>query len=302
MISVIVPVYNTKEDELRMAIESILNQSYADLELLLINDGSVNNVEKVILSYKDSRIRYIKNDTNLKLIQTLNYGIELSQGEFIARLDADDYCTNERLEKQIKYLEKNPQVGLLGTSYKFVPSSIPSNIPLKSEDIKYTVRYLPGCILHSSVMFRKSVLIENNIKYDKNCLHAEDFKLWGDLSRVCEIAVLPDVLTFYRESPDGICSQNRKWQNKMLMIIVLDNLIKDFDCNKILMYSLLTKFVKNTPISNSEYNIIKNFLINTSNYINKHLSEEFQERIGVYFLAILNHFKHNYRKKIIWMP
>ena len=120
LVSVLIPVYNTKYRYLREAIESILNQTYGNFELLIINDASCDNAEDVILSYKDERIKYYKNETNLKLIATLNKGIELSKGKYIARLDADDYCTPDRLEKQVKYMEEHPdtEVIFLGVGFE----------------------------------------------------------------------------------------------------------------------------------------------------------------------------------------
>src|SRR5574344_639787 len=110
-ISVVMPVYNTDETFLRESIESILNQSFKDFEFIIINDGSTNNAEDVILSYKDERIRYYKNDINLKLIKTLNRGLLLAEGEYIARMDSDDISLPTRFQTQVEFLGKNPNIG-----------------------------------------------------------------------------------------------------------------------------------------------------------------------------------------------
>ena len=120
-VSVLMSVYNTEEDFLRDAIKSILNQTFTDFEFLIINDGSKNNAEEVILSFNDDRIKYILNEKNLGLIDSLNKGLSLAQGEYIARFDSDDISSNKRLEKQVEFMDKNPNVGLLGTQYESFP-------------------------------------------------------------------------------------------------------------------------------------------------------------------------------------
>ena len=102
IVSVLMSVYNARADELRQAIESILNQTYKNFEFIIINDGSTNDTEDVILSYEDKRIRYVKNEVNLKIIASLNKGLKLCRGKYIARLDADDYSAPTRLEKQVQ--------------------------------------------------------------------------------------------------------------------------------------------------------------------------------------------------------
>src|ERR1017187_7276972 len=113
-ITVLMPVYNAAPF-LREAIDSILNQTFKNFELLIINDGSTDNCEEIILTYKDPRIRYIKNETNIKLISTLNKGIKLSKGKYIVRMDADDISFPDRIEKQVNYMETNPAIALCGT-------------------------------------------------------------------------------------------------------------------------------------------------------------------------------------------
>ena len=99
LISVIMPVYNG-ERFLRQAVDSILSQTFKDFELIIINDGSSDSTEDIILSYKDKRIRYVKNEKNLRLIKTLNKGLELASGQFVSRMDADDVAHPLLFEKQ----------------------------------------------------------------------------------------------------------------------------------------------------------------------------------------------------------
>ena len=103
-LTVLMPLYNPQEEHLREAIMSILNQTFSDFEFLIINDGSTNNAEEVVLSFNDERIRYIKQD-NMGLASTLNKGIELASAKIIARMDQDDITHSDRLENQYKLLE-----------------------------------------------------------------------------------------------------------------------------------------------------------------------------------------------------
>ena len=298
-VSVLMPVYNTKYDFLRQAIESILNQTYEDFELIIINDASTDNAEDVILSYKDNRIKYYKNERNLKLIATLNKGLDLCSGKYIARLDSDDYCSSQRLEKQVEYMDTHPETGVLGTLFEFVPEHVREIVNV--EDIPLCIRYIPGCLLHSSAMMRKSVLTDNKLYYNSDCLHAEDFKMWSDISRVANVAVLPEVLTYYRQTETGICAQNKKFQNKMLMLISFDNIIKDFECDREKMYPILVKFTKSIPLTENEFKMTKELFKSVINSLVPKLSEPYNARIIQYLESIIQHFKIIKEVKTIWM-
>ncbi len=298
-VSVLMPVYNTKYDFLRQAIESILSQTYEDFELIIINDASTDRTEDVILSYKDNRIKYYKNERNLKLIATLNKGLDLCNGKYIARLDSDDYCASERLEKQVQYMETHPEIGVLGTLFEFVPEHVREIVNV--EDIPLCIRYIPGCLLHSSAMMRKSVLTDNKLYYNSDCLHAEDFKMWSDISRVSNAAVLPEVLTYYRQTETGICARNQKFQNKMLMLISFDNIIKDFECDREKMYPILVKFTKSIPLTENEFKMTKELFKSVINSLVPKLSEPYNARIIQYLESIIQHFKIIKEVKTIWM-
>ena len=289
-ISVIMPVYNTKESDLRTAIESILNQTYRDFEFLIINDASTNNAEDVILSYKDERIRYLKNEKNLKIIGTSNRLIEEAKYEYLARLDSDDWCTLDRLEKQVKYLDEHPEVGVLGTYYKIMPDDRWFPIPTEPDDTTLFVRYCGNCISNSAVMMRKSIIDKYHIRYNTSALHAEDLKFWSDMSEHCKFANYPEILSFYRISPDGVSSQNRAYQLKMVLTILMDNIIKDFANDKDYMYSILIKFIKGEPVTDEEFTYTQQFLIGIVNILQKHMSYPINTLVKSYVLSRLAYF------------
>ncbi|WP_440950015.1 glycosyltransferase family 2 protein [Methanosphaerula subterraneus] len=178
-ISVIMPVYNG-ESFLGESIESILNQTYTDFELILIDDGSRDKSLQIMKNYSDPRIIIIQNEKNIGLVGSLNKGIKDAHGEYIARMDQDDVSHPQRFEKQIEYLERNPDVGLCGTWANitnkegeiidfFKPSST-------SDLIKWDLHFFCA-IAHPSVIVRKS-FFERNGQYLNSDIHCEDYALW----------------------------------------------------------------------------------------------------------------------------
>ena len=118
-LSVVMPVYNA-EKYLSEAIESILQQSFEDFEFLIINDGSTDRSKDIVLQYDDPRIIYVENDSNMGLIATLNRGIKLARGLFLARMDADDISVKDRFAKQIAFLKNNPNYRLCGSTVRII--------------------------------------------------------------------------------------------------------------------------------------------------------------------------------------
>ena len=198
-VSVVLPAYNA-ETTISESIQSIIDQTYKSWELIVINDGSIDNTKSKILSFKDSRIKYIENDGNKGLIYTLNRGIDLAMGKYIARMDADDICMPERFEKQVAFMEENPKVIVCGTYMKkFGMEKGICTYKLKDSDIKNS--YLSHtCFGHPSVMINRKLLNQSGKRYDSNFKNAEDAKLWLDLMPFGEFANLPEPLLMYRIS------------------------------------------------------------------------------------------------------
>ena len=114
LLTVLMSVYNGSRF-LREAIESILNQTFYDFEFIIINDGSTDRTAEILATYQDKRIRIVRNSDNIGLTKSLNEGLKLARGKYIARQDADDISLPKRLERQISYLEAQPDIALLGT-------------------------------------------------------------------------------------------------------------------------------------------------------------------------------------------
>ena len=198
-VSVLMPVYKTKEEYLREAIESTLNQTFKDFELILIDDCPTDKKsQKIIESYKDKRIRYYRNDKNLGISDTRNRLISLAKGEFFAVLDHDDVCMPTRFEKQVAFFDEHPEVGVVGSITEQFPKKKICPNPTEHDDIEKML-FFHCAFTHSAVMVRKKVIKDNHLMYEKAFFLSEDYALWTRLVGKTKFANLPDVLLRYRK-------------------------------------------------------------------------------------------------------
>ena len=217
-IAVLLPVYNS-ETHLREAIDSILLQSFGDYNFYIINDGSTDSSEEVILSYSDKRIIYLKNEQNKGLVFTLNKGIEAITEKYIVRMDADDIAFENRLEFQLKYMEDHPACIVCGSQTEtFGEEFYLSNLPISFSDIK-TQLIFNSPIAHPTVIIRTEILKKNDIYYSDRILHMEDYYLWLRLSELGELHNLPYPLLKYRMSGQNITIKNWSTREERLKLI-----------------------------------------------------------------------------------
>lgn len=193
------PIYNTPVKYLREAIESILKQTYTDFEYLIINDSPENKIlDKIINSYKDPRIFYFKNKNNLGLEASTNKLVSRSRGEYIAIFDHDDISLPDRLMKEVTFLDEHPEVGAVSAQFRvFGTEDWVSDNPTTSIDIKNRLQSV-SCVSHTTLMFRKSIVVDNNIIYEKEFFPAASYRLITRLALVTNISNLPDILLEYR--------------------------------------------------------------------------------------------------------
>lgn len=211
-VSIIMSVYNGEEyiDE---AIKSVLNQTYIDFEFIIINDGSSDKSLSIINKYKakDSRIFLISRE-NRGLVASLNEGIDNSKGKYIARMDADDLCRIDRIEKQVSFLDENPDFGFVSSRAKAIDQEgryiRDINTP-KHNIILKSILFFGNPIIHPSVMFNKE-LINKSLYYSDEFLHAEDYELWARLSLDSKIKFycIPEYLLSYRIVQTSISRRN----------------------------------------------------------------------------------------------
>lgn len=209
IVSVLMPCYNS-EQYIREAIDSILSQTFSDFEFIVINDGSTDNSAEIIGSYKDKRIKYINNDVNLGLIKSLNKGISLAKGKYIARMDSDDISYPTRLKEQVIFLDNHPDVIMCGTWINFFNYPPRKDDGHHQTDITYLSLLKGWCINHPTVMMRTDVIKKNNLFYDENYPCAEDYELWSRLIRYGKIVNLQKVLLDYRWHENNISVVKQK--------------------------------------------------------------------------------------------
>ena len=196
VVSIVIGVFN-EEKLIARALKSIINQTYIDWELIVVDDGSTDSSREIIKSYasQDNRIILVENKTNLGLAASLNSGISIARGKYIARMDADDESLPHRLERQTAFLDLNPNVDVLGTAALYVDrqGNTIKEIFLKErhEDILATI--LRACpIIHPSVMMRRE-FIKMMGGYDDSSRRAEDHDLWLRARGITKFHNLPEI-------------------------------------------------------------------------------------------------------------
>lgn len=215
------PVYNG-ENYLRNAIESILGQKFTDLELLIINDGSTDTSVAIIQSFRDSRIRLVHNVTNEGLVASLNRGLTLARGEYIARMDQDDISMPVRLTKQVRFMDNNPHIGVCGSWVRYISKANHNvwKLPERSEEIRCYLFNAVG-VAHPSIILRRQLFIELGLFYNPDFQYIEDYELWGRAIQHMEFANIQEVLLNYRISPGQICATYGSEQLKKVAFLRL---------------------------------------------------------------------------------
>ena len=200
VVSVIMPVYNGAK-YLQEAVESILIQTLPEFELIIIDDNSTDKSRIIleIASQQDARVHLYYNEKNLGLPGTLNRGLELARGEYIARMDQDDISLPGRLEKQVCYLQAHPEVGICGTWAEIINERAGEiwRYPSAHYEI-YAKMLFANTLVHPSVMMRTSVLHRFALRYDENAIHFEDYDLWSRALPLIQFANIPEALLLYR--------------------------------------------------------------------------------------------------------
>lgn len=215
-VTVLMPVYNGAT-YLREAIDSILNQTYSDYNFLIINDGSNDETENIIRSYDDSRITYVENEENIGLTKTLNKGLDLIKSEYIVRMDADDISLPKRIERQVAFMDSNPEIAVSGTWIeKFSDKGYKQKSKKSCDSLQIKTLLLFRCALNG-VIIRNSIIREIGY-YDINHNAAEDYGLWLKMSFSYQLGNIPEVLYKYRMNMSGISQTAEKDVNERDLI------------------------------------------------------------------------------------
>lgn len=285
-VSVLMPCYNAGRF-VDQALASLIAQSYADYEVIVIDDGSTDNSREIIDSYckRDSRIKLLRNEKNMGVSYTRNKTLELGTGEYIALMDADDIAPLNRLQIETDYLDTHSEIDVVSGSYTIIDEKNQDGAfvqlgELSHQAVKFKMIFL-NVIANGSAMFRKDTLFRKKICYQDNYYGLEDYQFWCDMLEVAKIHVLKDNLQYYRVVDTGLSRtsarddlQNRNYvfdrihskyirecglkisdaDLKFLCQCLRESPNKMNDCNRKKFYKVLQSFAENNKdIEAGEY-------------------------------------------------
>lgn len=215
-VSVVMAVYNGQR-YLREAVESVLNQTFTDLEFVIVDDASTDDTPEILRIYaqEDSRIRLVRNDRNLGLTRSLNEGFRTASGEFLARQDADDVSLRDRLALQVQFLSGHTQVGVVGAWVAYIDEQGKQmgiwQTPTSPAHVRWSLLFGPA-LAHPSILMRKS-LVEESSPYRAEIRYAQDYDLWVRLSERTQLANLPALL-YLRRVHEDMVGRKYSWQQE----------------------------------------------------------------------------------------
>ena len=226
LISVVMPVYNAGE-YVQRSVDSILSQTMRDYEFIILDDSSSDSSGSIIGGFSDPRIRYVQNERNIGVARTLNKGLSIARGRYIARMDADDFSQPDRFARQFTYLENHQDIDILGSwVWRF------------DEKKKFLLRFPTGSdtvnaymlfgnpLAHPTVMMRREVLRKAALQYDPDCRAAQDFDLWSRCQECCSMDNIPAPLLGWRHNHSGVTSSRLSQSNAVSMKILAKMLEK----------------------------------------------------------------------------
>jgi len=300
-VTVLMAIYNG-EEYLKECMDNVLSQTYKDFEFLIIDDGSTDSTLDIIKSYKDHRIRLLKNDKNMSQVASLNIGLDHALGEYIARIDVDDIMLPDRLKKQLSFLIRRPEAALVGSwgeaIDKFGKSIVTSKLPVRKEEIIATILFGGFISIHSSFMFRKKSILDIG-KYNEKFSFVEDYKLVIDLLlKGYVVKNIPEVFVKYRFHDDRISVRDSKPQTERYLAAVkhfVSNFASGYSCMDIDMVFnfLISVGSMDKSYLKDEHDIKK--IINICNVILRNISLYFKMSFlenhflkKVFYTGILN--------------
>lgn len=288
-VTVFMPVYNA-EKYLSDAIESILNQTYEHFEFLIIDDGSTDASIKIIESYKDKRIRLVKNEKNRGLPYTRNLGLKLAKGDYIALMDSDDISYEQRLEKQVKYLNENPEIDVLSTGidYLYGKKIMTMKSYERNDEVLRIMLMFYNVINNPTVMLRRDFIIKNNLKYREEFIVAQDYSFWIDCLEVGKIHCMKKNLLAYRTGHENISkismTQKREQRKSLIYNIKKRALINNkFVLDNKMIEKFNEFFYENIDdLKIEDFQAINSILLHMNNTNQNHLNPKLLAHISKY--------------------
>lgn len=252
--SVIINCYNS-EKFIRECVNSVLNQSYQNFEVIIVDNFSTDNTRKEILALSDQRIRYFKTDSFLQLGEARNFGLNLTKGNYIAFLDSDDYWHEDKLRETIKYFKKD--IGVVYSNVKYFGDHTSFHLydkrtPYEGNVYNFLLNDYSLCL--SSIIFLKKNIVDNNIKFNSKFNVCEDFDFFVRLAKHTSFKYINKVLTYYRIHENNLTSKKR-----LLFFYEIEEFYSDLhDLDKKLKKKLLFKNNLNKSIYHWKINDVKN--------------------------------------------
>jgi glycosyltransferase involved in cell wall biosynthesis len=239
-VSFVISVHNG-EAHLKKCVDSIINQTFEDFQCIILNNGSTDRTQKILEQYTDSRLKIIF-QKNIGVSRSLNKGIQLAKSNLIARLDADDISSVDRLEKQVRFMIKNPEVVLCGSRFRELirEQSLPQKVAFIETDkpIRKSMS-LFNPFAHSTVMFKKKTFI-NSGGYSEKYMNSLDYELWLRMLDLGKAHNLKDELCLIRFTKQSFSYRNKKRQ-KMEGLLIRWNAFRKFGGNPIEILYYLAK-------------------------------------------------------------
>jgi glycosyltransferase involved in cell wall biosynthesis len=293
MIDVLMPAYNS-EAFIHEAISSMLNQTYENFRLLVFNDGSSDNTQEILRTFKDKRILYFESEQNIGCANALNALLQSADAKYIARMDADDISLPNRLEVQINFMESNPDLVLCGAGLRvFHGEETETTVyyPENSEEIRVNLLAY-NCIGHPTVFFRNGLF-----RYDNQYEYAEDYHAWATLSKNKKnlMANIPEVLLRYRLHPQQASARKSNEQFTVANEIkkqLLNNLSRRFTFREVNIFlSLMNAHSENFPfnLAETEDLIQKILMVNHARQV--YSSPFLEEHLKHYLKVVVQKFE-----------
>jgi glycosyltransferase involved in cell wall biosynthesis len=225
---VLLPIYNA-ESHIEETLNSLFNQSFKDFEVIAVDDGSKDRSFEILSRYPDPRLKVFQNKNNMGISGTLNRAISLSNGTYLARMDADDLCRTDRLEMQVQFLDQNSDIDIIGSNIRLFGATITRVIrnPIHDLGIKSAL-FFNSAMAHPTVMFRASKINKNDYLYDSHFNKAEDYELWTRLAFTLNFANIDEPLLDYRIHASQISTASAQKQAELASEIRL-NLFKKLE-------------------------------------------------------------------------
>ncbi|BAY87273.1 glycosyl transferase family protein [Calothrix parasitica NIES-267] len=324
-ISVLMSAYNGSI-YLRESIESILNQTFTDFEFIIINDCSTDNSWEIITEYaeQDQRIKLVNNQENIGLTKSLNKGLNLARGEYIARQDADDVSLPQRFEKEVLVLNNNPEVALVSCDIEIIDSQgNPIDKLQRACEPDLVEWYLIFCNRlagHSQVMFRRELVV-NLGGYCESYRYSQDYELWCRIVKLGKILILPEILLQQRRHEGSISKSKTEEQNAYAFAVTRQNISQligkeiSLEEAKYLMYFWVTfSPSRKAPMIHSRIKEIKKAFIEqkkSQSFSEENISLKLDNLIGNQFVRWIKYLNiySNFLSKIlisfyglVWKP